>query len=50
MRIAIIGVGAIGGLVAARLALAGEEVSVVARGAALAAIRDHGLRLIDADG
>ena len=33
MRIAIVGVGAIGGLLAASLARAGEEVSVVARGA-----------------
>ena len=47
MRIAIIGVGAIGGLLAARLAQAGEVVSVVARGAHLAAIRDHGLKLIE---
>ena len=50
MRIAIIGVGAIGGLLAAKLAHAGEEVSVVARGAHLAAIRDNGLRLVEADG
>jgi len=48
MRIAIVGVGAIGGLLAARLAEAGEEISVVARGAHLAAIRDNGLRLIEA--
>ena len=50
MRIAIVGVGAIGGLLAARLAKAGEEVSVVARGAHLAAIRAEGLKLIDAEG
>jgi 2-dehydropantoate 2-reductase len=50
MRIAVIGVGAIGGLLAAKLAQAGEEVSVVARGAHLAAIRDNGLRLIEATG
>jgi 2-dehydropantoate 2-reductase len=50
MRIAVIGAGAIGGLLAAKLAHAGEQVSVVARGATLAAIRDNGLRLIEADG
>jgi 2-dehydropantoate 2-reductase len=49
MRIAIVGVGAIGGLLAAALARAGEEVSVVARGAHLAAIRENGLKLIDAN-
>jgi 2-dehydropantoate 2-reductase len=50
MRIAVIGVGAIGGLIAAKLAQAGEEVSVVARGAHLAAIRERGLRLVEAEG
>ena len=48
MRIAVIGVGAIGGLLAAKLAEAGEEVSVVARGAHLEAIRAQGLKLIEA--
>jgi len=50
MRIAIVGTGAIGGLLAARLARAGEQVCVVARGAHLEAIRAHGLKLIDAEG
>jgi len=47
MRICVVGAGAIGGVIAARLAGAssGNEVSVLARGAALAAIRDHGLRV-----
>jgi 2-dehydropantoate 2-reductase len=45
MKIGVIGVGAIGGLLAAKLAAAGEEVSVVARGAHLAAIRERGLIL-----
>ncbi|MBL8381963.1 MAG: 2-dehydropantoate 2-reductase [Burkholderiales bacterium] len=45
MRICVYGAGAIGGTIAARLALAGHAVSVVARGAHLAAIRAHGLRL-----
>jgi 2-dehydropantoate 2-reductase len=50
MRIAIVGVGAIGGLLAAALHRAGEEIGVVARGAHLAAIRENGLKLIDANG
>lgn len=39
------GAGAIGGFLAARLALDGQRVSVLARGATLEAIRRHGLRL-----
>jgi 2-dehydropantoate 2-reductase len=50
MRICIVGAGAIGGLLAARLAKAGEAVSVIARGAHLAAMRAHGLKLIEDDG
>ena len=45
MKICVIGAGAIGGLLAAKLAHAGEEVSVVARGPHLAAIRANGLIL-----
>ena len=45
MKIAVVGVGAVGGLIAARLALAGNEVSALARGATLAAVRRAGLRL-----
>ncbi len=46
MRICIFGAGAIGGLMAARLAQRGEaEVTVVARGPHLAAMQAHGLRL-----
>jgi 2-dehydropantoate 2-reductase len=45
-RICIFGAGAIGGYVGARLAMSGEaEVSLVARGPHLAAIRQHGLIL-----
>ena len=47
MKICVIGAGAIGGLLAAKLARAGEEVSVVARGAHLAAIASSGLTLIE---
>jgi ketopantoate reductase len=43
MRICVVGAGAIGGLLAAKLAEAGEEVTVIARGAHLAAIRERGL-------
>jgi 2-dehydropantoate 2-reductase len=45
MRICIAGAGAIGGVLAVRLAQAGHEVSVLARGKNLAAIRAQGLRL-----
>jgi 2-dehydropantoate 2-reductase len=47
MNITIIGAGAIGGLIAAKLAAAGESVSVVARGEHLKAIRARGLVLKD---
>ncbi|HEY4444275.1 MAG TPA: 2-dehydropantoate 2-reductase [Steroidobacteraceae bacterium] len=50
MKIAIIGVGAIGGYVGTRLALAGEDVTFVARGANLEALRSRGIRLVTADG
>ena len=45
MNITVIGAGAIGGLIAAKLAAAGESVKVVARGAHLKAIRERGLVL-----
>jgi 2-dehydropantoate 2-reductase len=45
VRVGIFGAGAIGGLLAARLAQAGAEVTVVARGAHLDAMQRHGLRL-----
>jgi 2-dehydropantoate 2-reductase len=50
LKIAIIGVGAIGGYIGTRLALAGEDVTFIARGANLAALRDRGIRLVTADG
>jgi 2-dehydropantoate 2-reductase len=51
MRICIFGAGAIGGFVAAHLArVGGLEVSVVARGAQLEAIREHGLRVVTPQG
>jgi 2-dehydropantoate 2-reductase len=45
MKVCIIGAGAIGGWMAARLANSGAQVSVLARGATLAAIRENGLQL-----
>ena len=50
MRICVYGLGAIGGLVAGRLALAGARVSAVARDATLQAVREHGLVIADASG
>ncbi len=50
MKIAIIGVGAIGGYLGARLAHAGEEVTFIARGANLDALRTRGIRLVLGDG
>jgi len=50
MKIAIVGAGAIGGYLGAKLALAGEAVTFVARGANLAAIRADGIKLIAPDG
>jgi 2-dehydropantoate 2-reductase len=50
MKIAIIGVGAIGGYVGIRLALAGEDVTFIARGANLLALRGQGIRMINVDG
>ena len=48
MKIAIFGAGAIGGYVAAKLAAASQvELSVVARGEHLDALRANGLRLIE---
>ena len=49
MRICVYGAGAIGGNFAARLAAAGNDVSIVARGAHLEAIRARGITLIAGD-
>ncbi len=45
MRIAIVGAGGVGGLLAGLLARAGHEVLVVARGAHALAIREGGIRV-----
>ena len=47
MRICIFGAGAIGGYLAAKLARSGADVSIVARGAHLAAIQARGLTLLE---
>jgi 2-dehydropantoate 2-reductase len=50
MKVCIVGAGAIGGFLGARLAAAGRaQVSAVARGATLIALREHGWRLRSAD-
>jgi len=50
MRIAIVAPGAVGGYFGGLLAKAGEDVVALARGAHLAAIREHGLRIEGPDG
>jgi 2-dehydropantoate 2-reductase len=50
MKIAIIGAGAIGGYVGVKLALAGEDLSFIVRGANLEAIRKNGMKLVNHDG
>lgn len=45
-RIVVIGAGAIGGFYGAMMASAGADVSFVARGATLASIAEHGLRIV----
>lgn len=50
MKIAVVGAGAIGGYLGAKLARAGEDVTFIARNKNLAAIRANGFRLILEDG
>jgi len=45
MKVAIFGVGGVGGYFGARLAASGADVAFVARGAHLAAMREHGLKV-----
>ena len=45
MRFAVLGSGAVGGYYGAKLARAGHDVTFIARGAHLAAIREHGLQI-----
>jgi 2-dehydropantoate 2-reductase len=50
MKIAVVGAGAIGGYLGARLSVAGEQVTFIARNRNLEAINDRGFRLILEDG
>jgi len=50
MRIAVIGVGGVGGYFGGRLAQAGEEVTFIGRGDTLRALRESGLRVESVDG
>jgi 2-dehydropantoate 2-reductase len=45
MRIAVVGAGGVGGYFGAKLAHAGEDVTFIARGATLAALRKNGIRV-----
>jgi 2-dehydropantoate 2-reductase len=50
MKIAVVGAGAVGGFLAATLARAGHDVTAIARGAHLEAIRRNGLKVVGPDG
>jgi 2-dehydropantoate 2-reductase len=50
MKIAVVGAGAIGGYLGAKLAIAGEDVTFIARNKNLAAINAQGFRLVLEDG
>ena len=50
MKIAVLGAGAIGGLLAARLAHVRNAVAVIDRGAHLQAIQSNGISIIQPDG
>jgi 2-dehydropantoate 2-reductase len=50
MRICIVGAGAVGGFLAAALGRVSAETSVLARGATLRAVREHGLTVESASG
>ncbi len=49
MRVAVMGSGGVGGYFGARLAKGGADVAFVARGAHLAAMREHGLAVTGPD-
>jgi len=50
VKITVIGAGAIGGYVGAKLALAGEDVTFIVRGLNLETIRSQGIKLLMSDG
>ena len=47
MKVCVVGAGAIGGMMAAKLANSGHQLTVIARGAHLEAIRNNGLKYIE---
>ena len=47
MKVCVVGAGAIGGMMAAKLANSGHQLSIIARGAHLDAIRNNGLKYIE---
>ncbi|BBU29312.1 2-dehydropantoate 2-reductase [Burkholderia sp. THE68] len=49
MKVCVYGAGAIGGWIGVKLAQAGCDVSVIARGATLDALKQDGLRLVEKD-
>lgn len=50
MKICIVGAGAIGGMLGARFALSGHDVTLILRGANLTGVQQNGLKLIEEDG
>jgi len=50
MKICIVGAGAIGGMLGVKFALTGHDVTLILRGANLAAVKQNGLKLIEEDG
>ena len=50
MKICIVGAGAIGGMLAAKFASTGHELSLILRGANLSAVTQNGLTLIEENG
>jgi 2-dehydropantoate 2-reductase len=47
MKVCVVGAGAIGGMMAAKLANSGHQLTIIARGAHLEAIRNNGLKYIE---
>lgn len=50
MKIAVVGVGGLGGYIGGRLAQSGQDVTFIARGQRLAALRENGLQVRNPDG
>src|SRR5437763_16420406 len=50
MKFAVVGAGAIGAYVGAALARGGSDVTLIARGAHLRAMQEHGVRVLSARG